>query len=250
MVHLAKSMTLSRKLEGPERDGKPARSLLLFHGLHLKKCEPTMKEYAKTESKCMRKLLLSKFEATSIDSKEAHDCCVVCHSKCQCLGQGCQVDLLKVIKEAPKNLKQKKTRNVDPTQKEELRELLDDYQEELKKWCCGYVLSSESTTGFSKSLTNSVLKTCKYIFSVDDVIDLNPVFSKRHANDILHMIRDVFEDFEVHEPSDLENQDFFPMMPIWNMEEFMKNREALMRTTLWLLTALSCQELWSLTKEQ
>ena len=25
------------------RDGKPARSLLLFHGLHLKKCEPTMK---------------------------------------------------------------------------------------------------------------------------------------------------------------------------------------------------------------
>ena len=70
-------------------------------------------------------------------------------------------------------------------------------------------MSSESTTGFSKSLTNSVLKTCKYIFSVDDVIDLNPVFSKRHAYDILHMIRDVFEDFEVSEPSDLENQDFF-----------------------------------------
>ena len=46
------------------RDGKPARSLLLFHGLHLKKCEPIMKEYAKTESKCLRKLLLSEFEAT------------------------------------------------------------------------------------------------------------------------------------------------------------------------------------------
>lgn len=30
----------------------------------------------------------------------------------------------------------------------------------------------------------------------------------------------------------------------------MKNREALVRKTLWLLTALSCQELWSLTKEQ
>ena len=191
------------------RDGKPARSLLLFHGLHLKKCEPIMKEYAKTESKCLRKLLLSEFEATSMDSKEAHDCCVVCHSKCKCVGQGCQVDLLKVItEEAPKKLKQKKTRNVDPTQKEELRELLDDYQEELKKWCRGYVLSSESTTGFSNSLTNSVLKTCKYIFSVDDVIDLNPVFSKRHAYDILHMIRDVFEDFEVNEPSDLENKEF------------------------------------------
>ena len=71
-------------------------------------------------------------------------------------------------------------------------------------------MSSESKTGFSNSLTNSVLKTCKYIFSVDDVIDLNPVFSKHHAYDILHMIRDVFEDFEVNEPSDLENQEFFP----------------------------------------
>ena len=89
------------------RDGKPARSLLLFHGLHLKKCEPIMKEYAKTENKCLRKLLLSEFEATSMDSKEAHDCCVVCHSKCQCVGQVCQVDLLKVItEEAPKKLKQ------------------------------------------------------------------------------------------------------------------------------------------------
>lgn len=79
----------------------------------------------------------------------------------------------------------------------------------ISKNCRGYVLSSESTTGFSNSLTNSVLKTCKYIFSVDDVVDLNPVFSKHHAHDILHMIKDVFEDFELHEPSDLENQDFF-----------------------------------------
>ena len=82
--------------------------------------------------------------------KRHHDCCVVCHSKCQCLGQGCEVDLLKVItEEAAKNLKQKKNVNVELTQKEELRELLDDYQEELKEWCRGYVLSSESTTGFS-----------------------------------------------------------------------------------------------------
>ena len=103
-------------------------------------------------------------------------------------------------------------------------------------------MSSESTTGFSNSLTKSVLKTCKYISSVDDVIDLNPEFSKRHAYDILHMIRDIFEDFEVN--------DFLLMTLIWNMEEFMKNREALVRKTLWLLTALSCQELWSLTKEQ
>ena len=87
------------------------------------------------------------------------------HSKCQCLGQGCQVELLKVItEEAPKILKQKKTRNVEPTQKDELRELLDNYEKELKKSCRGYVLSSESRTGFSNSLTKSVLKLASTFF--------------------------------------------------------------------------------------
>lgn len=41
------------------------------------------------------------------------------------------------------------------------------------------------------------MKTCKHIFTVDDVIDLNPVFKGGHALDILHMVRDVFDDFEL-----------------------------------------------------
>ena len=81
----------------------------------------------KLKANVCAKLLLSKFEATSVDSKEVHDCCDVCHSKCQCLGQGCQVDLLKVItEEDPKKLKQRKTRNVVSTQKEELKGLVHD----------------------------------------------------------------------------------------------------------------------------
>lgn len=78
-----------------------------------------------------------------------------------------------------------------------LHKPLKDYKQDLDKKGTGYVLSSESTTGFSSTLIKSVLKTCRYIFSLDDVIELNPLFKKQHALDILYMVRDVFEDFEL-----------------------------------------------------
>lgn len=83
-----------------------------------------------------------------------------------------------------------------------------------KKKCNGFVLSPASTTGFSSSLITSVLKTCKYIFSLEDVLNLNPAFKKQHAVDILYMVRDVFEDFELdmecdfHMDSELWEDDF------------------------------------------
>ena len=68
------------------------------------------------------------------------------------------------------NLQGHKTRSVEQYQKEELEELLDDHQEELNKRCGGHVLSSETTTGFSDALIKSVLKTCKYIFTVEPCV--------------------------------------------------------------------------------
>ena len=181
------------------RDGNPAKSLLLFHGLHLRKCEQTMKDYAKSESQCLRGLLLSKFQATGNSDKMAgHYCCIVCHAKCNCIGKSCGVEVFHVMSEHPETgFKDRKKRVVESSQKDELKELLEDYQKQLNKNCCGYVLSPETTTGFSDSLVKSVLITCKYSFCVEDVLDLNPVFTTRHALDILYMIRDVFEDFEL-----------------------------------------------------
>lgn len=179
------------------RDGKPAKSLLFYAGVHLKKCEQIVKEYARTDTVCLRKLLLDKFGASTCDTNEPHNCCRICHMTC--LGKSCKVELPSFV-QAESNAAtfgQRKKRKVELYQKRELQELLEDYKEELDKRCMGYVLSSESTTGFSSTLIKSVLKTCKYIFSLNDVVDLNPVFESQHVADILHMVRDVFEDFEV-----------------------------------------------------
>ena len=191
------------------RVGKPAKSLLFYHGLHLRKCEQAIKTYAKSEKECLRKLLLSQFTSTASEVKEAHDCCIVCHSKCKCLGESCNVEVpsLLPVKSDAANYRKPKQRTVQSFQKEELKELLEDYQQQLNEKCSGFVLSSESTTGFSTKLIQSVLKTCKHIFSIDDVVELNPVFTRHHALAILHMIRDVFEDFELDMSCDLNYKD-------------------------------------------
>ena len=67
------------------RDGKPAKSLLFFTGHQLKTCEDTMKLYANGND-CLHKVLLAKFGATASSTNVAHDCCVICHAACKCLG--------------------------------------------------------------------------------------------------------------------------------------------------------------------
>ena len=78
--------------------------------------------------------------------------------------------------------------------------------------CPAYLLPSETTTGFSNALIKSLIETCKYIYSVKDIIELTPVFKQQHALDILHMIRDVFQDFEIEmekpENDDISVQDY------------------------------------------
>ena len=56
------------------------------------------------------------------------------------------------------------------------------------------MFSSETTTGFSDLLIKSILETCKYIFTTDDIFELTPVFTKRHVKNILCMISDIFQD--------------------------------------------------------
>ena len=75
------------------RDGKPAKSLLFYAGGHLKKCEQIVKEYARTDTFCLQKLLLDKFGASTCDTNEPHNCCCICHLTCKCLGKSCKVEL-------------------------------------------------------------------------------------------------------------------------------------------------------------
>jgi superfamily II DNA helicase RecQ len=177
------------------RNGNPAESILYITGRHLRKCEEAIKKYATCNDVCLRQILLERFCEQPDINRNMHNCCVVCHQQCRCDDPSCY----KYIRPKESNVvSQRNERFVEKYQKADLLELLQEYQKKLESQCPAYLFSYETTTGFSDSLIKSVLETCKYIFTVDDIFELNPVFTKKHAIDILCMVSDVFNDIEQH----------------------------------------------------
>ena len=117
------------------RDGMPARAVLLFTGHHLKNCQKSVKEYCTSTLGCLRRKLLDEFEtveetAINVHDSAGHNCCLHCHKECMCMGEdGCPE---KVVDYDIKNIEDNNrdhTRNVTQEQKDLLKELLMDYQE-------------------------------------------------------------------------------------------------------------------------
>lgn len=165
------------------RDGVPAEALLLFTGGHLAKCENAIKEYAKSSEICLRKIMLDKFNESPSTELMQHECCINCHHKCQCLKGKCPVSV-KDYDILPKPVTLEQERKVTPEQKALLKELLTDFKDTLLSNSQAFLLSPYLTTAFSDEIIKSVLKTCKHLFTVDHVLDLNPIFKRDHAIEV------------------------------------------------------------------
>lgn len=182
------------------RDVQPAKAVLIYHGGHLRKCDKVVKKYTKSEDTCLRQIILSEFDDSENDLINSHNCCTICHQKCHCGVTECVVPLLNLAdkKTCTKGATSCKSRKVDSNQKQLLQELLEDFRDELAAQGRSYFLPSEYSTGFSTMLIKAVLKKCKFLFTLDDVIELVPVYKKDHAVEILCMIKDVFDDIDIN----------------------------------------------------
>ena len=182
------------------RDLQPAKAVLIYHGGHLRKCDKVVKKYTKSEDTCLRQIILSEFDDSENDLINSPNCCTICHQKCHCGVTECVVPLLNLAdkKTCTKGATSCKSRKVDSNQKQLLQELLEDFRDELAAQGRSYFLPSEYSTGFSTMLIKAVLKKCKFLFTLDDVIELVPVYKKDHTVEILCMIKDVFDDIDIN----------------------------------------------------
>lgn len=57
----------------------------------------------------------------------------------------------------------------------------------------------ECIIGFSDYLIKLVLLNCKYIFDLDFIMENLFVLKREYVYDILCMVRDIFEDFDINE---------------------------------------------------
>ena len=162
------------------RDMLPSNAIVLYTGIHLRKCDKVIKDYAKSGSCCLRKMMLKGFVESPVDftRHNTHACCVVCHRKCKCGGATCAVPVFDVSSNYVTAMAQHKTRPVLEEQKAVLNQLLVDHQEFLSGQCDAYFLPPECCTGYSTMLIKAVLKKCNCIFTMDDVLELVPVYKK------------------------------------------------------------------------
>lgn len=79
-------------------------------------------------------------------------------------------------------------------------------------------MSRECTIGFSTNLIKIVVKHCKYIFNAEYITDNFPVFKKEHAYDILHMVKDTFEDFDMEDEFDESLEEFYEESCVYDLE--------------------------------
>ena len=181
------------------RDGKEATSVMFYNGMQLRYCEKSMKVYAKSTDVCLRQVILNQLEETNVPNQGTHKCCLVCHRLCKCGGETCTVPLLSFESVEPTSAvlsQQQKKRTVTFREKELLKELLTDCQKRIAANCPSYYLSSESSTGFTDSVIASTVKKCKFIFTIDDVMEHVPVYTRSHAVEILLILNDIFEDID------------------------------------------------------
>ena len=78
-------------------DGKPAVSLIMYTGHHLKNCDQSVKDSFKATSECLRKLLLADFGEDDFPNYKTHDCCINCHKKSLCLKDSCSIQLPTIL---------------------------------------------------------------------------------------------------------------------------------------------------------
>ena len=224
------------------RDNLPAMSILMYNGKLLRKCDSNIKLFASNSEQCFREMLLAQFATSFMPHDTLHNCCTVCHKKCSCIGPGlCCVNVQAEIdlptpplcSSSPK----KRSRVVTKEQKTLLLWLLLDMKQHIQMSDNSYFLSPDSSTGFSDSLIDVIVKNSKYIFDLDYITKNFPVFSEDHAVEILHIIKDVFGDIEnsnIPEASKHEDQTEGKLQHVYNLEyggEYSQDMEKLNEDT-------------------
>lgn len=219
VVHYGPPRCTEDFIEEIGRDGEKAVSALFFQGEHLKKCDKAVKAYVKANT-CLRNIVLEEFEEKVTSGN--HTCCLSCHLNCHCSSkEKCEVHVPfqhhTICFSAKKSTGVPK-RKTTLEQCNLLEQLLLDKQKELAAKCPVYYMSRECTTGFSTNLIKIVVKHCKYIFNAECITDNLPVFKKEHAYDILHMVKDTFEDFDIEDEFDESLEELYEESCVYDLE--------------------------------
>eukprot|EP00794_Sanderia_malayensis_P021257 gene21257-23330_t len=183
------------------RDGEQSYSLILFNGLLSGRASTTMKDYIYSQS-CKRVQLMKHFPSlicsTGVSITGRH-CCDNCANSCDCSS----FNNWSLIISCDENRAQK-VRKVSLAEKEKIKEMLESYSASLNSRDRPRMVSVPNIfLEFGHFHIDQVSKLCHKILKKSDLYDCVEIWHTVHANNILVVLHEVFEDIE-EDISDLD----------------------------------------------
>ena len=175
------------------RDGLHSQVLIIYHGHQLSHCEEDIKAMVKANG-CLRVAAYKPIDECIQPQEPGHSCCSFCSSRCSC-GQ-CELSkpLFDQFKqgEGGATMNFLLTRSVSNQDKLDLIDSLMEVKDSLNK--SNSVFDDISCHGFSDQLVQDVVANCHRLFTVNDILELCPIFSLVHALKVLELIQELFLD--------------------------------------------------------
>ena len=201
VVHFgpSKNMELYMQESGRAgREGAHSTSVILYNSLLAAKCDPCMLIFLKTEH-CRRKQISQLFphgmcSYTCVGCK----CRDICSKACYCGAENCQ-SWLKFGQILKDSYVAASIRTVSTSQKQILAESLKSYRSPLLQECYKVrpVAYPNLFMEFGFPQISQVLENCHRIFTFQDIKNFVEIWRKIHANNVLAIIEEVFEDTDV-----------------------------------------------------
>eukprot|EP00794_Sanderia_malayensis_P002296 gene2296-2643_t len=180
------------------RDGGHSVSVLLYNGLLSSRSSADMHSFI-NETKCRRKVLVEHFPSKQLFNCGKCMCCDLCAANCSCDNDQCNFLKAKFV-EACEEAVSGRSRHCSAEQKNGLKELLVMYSNTCKEISTKYhaVSCPNIWLEFNNWQIEQVLRNCKFIFNLEDVLKYVEIWRVVHANHVITAIHRVFQDTEVN----------------------------------------------------
>ncbi len=129
-------------------------------------------------------------------------CCDVCAQDCSCLGVkgGCSKNFLQDFSfdQAPE-YKYNNQRTVTAEQREDLRTRLFYFRDTLRNGLPKQVIYSNIHLEFGRMQIHQIMQNVHKLFSIADIMNCTEIWRTEHANSVLEIQSNVFEDISKEE---------------------------------------------------
>ena len=182
------------------RDGSPSKSLILYNSFLCSACDSPMRLFLRTKT-CRRVQISVSFPKSSENcSVSGCKCCDNCCLSCKCGSESCGSWLEFGHPTLEEQTELRQTRMVSKEQKERLKEGLKSYRLTLLENYSNIkpVSYPNIFVEFDNFQVRQVLEHCDKLFTISDIYNYVEIWRQVHANNILAIIEEIFQDTDVN----------------------------------------------------